>query len=217
MEKYSTKLVEVRLSALTRVEYMEVVEVPADITPRQLNDLVNKRYEAVDGGEFVSDPDFWERGTCYAVDSDMPEATPSLRVVIDSDDELDVVSASATKLDCYVHVTGDATDADDEGVQGFYLIEVYLARQVALDTLTLNEKSEIAAAVLDSFHDKQGISVLDDFTIGALLPDGSDIVEAGDVPASGLILRAVHLGSVNESDLPFEQQVDSDSELPRNG
>lgn len=74
----ATKLVEVRLSALTRVEYTEVVEVPANITQDELNALVNDRYRQVDGGEYASDPEFWERGTCYAVDSEMPNATPSM-------------------------------------------------------------------------------------------------------------------------------------------
>lgn len=77
-QKPATKLVEVRLSALTRVEYMEVVEVPADISDDELNDLVNTRYSNVDGGEFQPDPEYWERGSCYAVDSDMPGATPTL-------------------------------------------------------------------------------------------------------------------------------------------
>ena len=74
----ATKLVEVRLSALTRVEYMEVVEVPANITQAELDDLVNARYRQVDGGEFTSDPEYWERGTCDAVVTDMPNAVPSM-------------------------------------------------------------------------------------------------------------------------------------------
>jgi hypothetical protein len=74
----ATKLVEVRLSALTRVEYMEVVEVPANITQAELDDLVNARYRQVDGGEFTSDPEYWERGTCEAVETDMPNAAPSM-------------------------------------------------------------------------------------------------------------------------------------------
>lgn len=77
-QKYATKLVEVRLAALTRVEYMEVVEVPANITQDELNALVNERYQNVDGGDFTEDSGYWERGTCYAVDSDMPNATPSM-------------------------------------------------------------------------------------------------------------------------------------------
>lgn len=78
LEPTATKLVEVHLSALTRVEYMEVIEVPADITQDELNALVNQRYRDVDGGEFTSDPEYWERGTCEAVVSDMPSASPTM-------------------------------------------------------------------------------------------------------------------------------------------
>lgn len=77
----STKLVEVRLAALTRVEYMEVVEVPVNITQAELDELVNARYSQVDGGEFTNDPDYWQRATCEAVDSDMPDASPTMMVL----------------------------------------------------------------------------------------------------------------------------------------
>lgn len=73
-----TKLVEVRLAALTRVEYMEVVEVPADITPAELDQLVNDRYRLVDGGAYHGDPEYWARATCEAVDTAMPNAVPSV-------------------------------------------------------------------------------------------------------------------------------------------
>lgn len=65
-----TKRVELRLSALTRVDFSEVVEVPADITDEELNHLINQRYRDVDGGQYVPDPEFWERGTCYVVAAD---------------------------------------------------------------------------------------------------------------------------------------------------
>lgn len=61
-----TQLVEIRLSALTRVEYVEVARVPSTLTDSELNDLVLKRYDQVDGGNFFDDPEYWERGTCYA-------------------------------------------------------------------------------------------------------------------------------------------------------
>jgi len=70
-----TKLVEIRLAALLRVEHTEVIEVPADITEGELQQLVNDRYDKVDGGEYVDDPDYRERGDCYSTDaqcSDIP-------------------------------------------------------------------------------------------------------------------------------------------------
>lgn len=72
------KLVEIRLAALTRVEYTEVIQVPANITADELNTIVNRRYETVSGDEFTPDPEFWERGTCYATDSDLPNAVATL-------------------------------------------------------------------------------------------------------------------------------------------
>ncbi len=72
------KLVEVRLSALMRVEYMEVVEVPANITQAEIDDLVNTRYRQVDGGDYTRDPEYWARGACEVVDSEMPGATPTM-------------------------------------------------------------------------------------------------------------------------------------------
>ncbi len=66
----ATKLVQVHLAALTRVEYMEVVEVPADITAEELDDLVRRRYDKVDGGLYSDDPHYWEKGECFAQDAD---------------------------------------------------------------------------------------------------------------------------------------------------
>lgn len=62
MEEVKTKKVRVTLSALTRVEYSEVLEVPADMTDAELNALVDQQYEKVDGGLYRDDPDYWERG-----------------------------------------------------------------------------------------------------------------------------------------------------------
>ena len=65
MSASKTKVVEVRLSALTRVEYSQRIEVPADLSEHEENELVNHLYQATDGSEFNSDPDYWERGACY--------------------------------------------------------------------------------------------------------------------------------------------------------
>lgn len=77
--KPTTKIVEVRLAALTRVEYTERVEVPADITAEELQELVNSRYRTVDGGEYYDDPEYWERGTCYATDTDDASMAPTVK------------------------------------------------------------------------------------------------------------------------------------------
>lgn len=66
----ATRLVEIRLAALTRVEYTEVLEVPADMTPDELQELVDKRYDDVDGGLYTDDTEYWEQGSCYATPAD---------------------------------------------------------------------------------------------------------------------------------------------------
>lgn len=81
--KQKTKLVRVTLAAMTRVEYSEVIEVPAEITEAQLDALVDQRYDAVDGGLYVSDPEYWERSkSCRheeAEDHDAATAIVSLK------------------------------------------------------------------------------------------------------------------------------------------
>ncbi len=57
---------------------MEVVEVSVNITKVELDQLVNERYQRVDGGDYNLDPEFWRRDTCCAVDSTMPGATPCM-------------------------------------------------------------------------------------------------------------------------------------------
>lgn len=74
----ATKRIEIRLSALTRVEFMQTVEVPADLTNEEANDLVNALYERTDGSQFWPDDHYWERGHCYTVDAEN-NVLPSLR------------------------------------------------------------------------------------------------------------------------------------------
>lgn len=75
-----TKLVEIRLAALVRVEHTEVIEVPVNITEEELQQLVNERYDKVDGGQYVDDADYWERGHCYATDAQAGDV-PSLMAI----------------------------------------------------------------------------------------------------------------------------------------
>jgi hypothetical protein len=57
--------VTITLAALTRLEYSEEVEVSDSISDNELDELVQKRYDEVDGGKYLDDPDYWERGECY--------------------------------------------------------------------------------------------------------------------------------------------------------
>ena len=72
-----TKMVQVTLGALIRMEYVETLRVPADITEGELAELGGLRYAQTDGGEFSQDPDYWERGECHAtqIDGDPPVRT----------------------------------------------------------------------------------------------------------------------------------------------
>lgn len=63
--KPATQKIRIVLGALTRVEYTEVLEVPAGMSRSDLNRLVEERYDRVDGGDFVDDDQYWERGECY--------------------------------------------------------------------------------------------------------------------------------------------------------
>jgi len=58
------------LAALTRVvcDFEKEVEVPDDVTLTEcrLREMAREEYDEVDGGDFVQDYDYWERGDCWA-------------------------------------------------------------------------------------------------------------------------------------------------------
>jgi hypothetical protein len=56
-----TRLIGVELAALTRVTWWGKVRVPADATEGQLDAVVAKLYDDVDGGEYADDENFWGR------------------------------------------------------------------------------------------------------------------------------------------------------------
>jgi len=53
------------LSALTRLEFSKVVEVPDGTTETQLQEMVRDLWDSTDGSEFWDDPDYFEKGHCY--------------------------------------------------------------------------------------------------------------------------------------------------------
>ena len=61
-----TKLVRIQLERVTRARYTEIVEVPENIKPSELEALVSKRYSEVDAGEYAESPAA-TRGWCDAV------------------------------------------------------------------------------------------------------------------------------------------------------
>ena len=62
-----TKLVRVNLAALTRKEWSGLVRVPVEIV--DLWEVTDRVYDYLDGSEFTTDNEFWEKGDCYADDA----------------------------------------------------------------------------------------------------------------------------------------------------
>lgn len=108
-------------------------------------------------------------------------------------------------LDCYVRVQGEASDPADEGVQGAYLTRVTLPAGAAIGKLTEPDKSAIAKAMLDSFHQHQGIDTLDDFSFKTYLENGEEIFElqvgeiaSADATATSISPTATHWGKIDD-------------------
>lgn len=71
-----TKRIRIHLSAITRVEYSEIVEVPEDFTGEDIKEVIDACWDEVDGSEYIEDSSYWERGHCYAGPAgsdDMPD------------------------------------------------------------------------------------------------------------------------------------------------
>ena len=65
LRELETKLVQVNLAALTRVEWSALVRVPRGA---DLQEVTDRFYDYLEGSEFTSDPHFWEKGDCWADD-----------------------------------------------------------------------------------------------------------------------------------------------------
>lgn len=100
-----------------------------------------------------------------------------------------------------VHVTGSPSDHDDAGAPGVYGHEVTFSRPVKPMELSPAEKGAIAAAVLDEFHDRQGIEVLDDFEISVHIANGPEIAELDDsgLHATDFVQSVEHTGKASAS------------------
>ena len=105
---------------------------------------------------------------------------------------------------CYVDVRGCATDPDDEGLAGTYMVSVKTSKPVNLAKLTKAQEDVIACQVLNAFHDEQGIEEVDDFSISVYLPNGIEISENDDHAEGETLIEASTdlCGSVSREDLP---------------
>ncbi len=71
-----TKRVRICLSARMRAEWTAVVEVPADASQQELDDLAYDFSRDIDGGEYTDDNDYWETNSPdFEQDVDRQEQT----------------------------------------------------------------------------------------------------------------------------------------------
>jgi hypothetical protein len=75
----------VRLEALTCVTWSAVVEVPADFSEADLEDVVSGFAETVDSSEYEDDPTYWEEGECGYEVLEVGEQVPVVEYVVDED------------------------------------------------------------------------------------------------------------------------------------
>lgn len=86
-QKTQPRLLNTQLSALTRVQWSGNVLADPSITDADNGDLTDVMYEHVDGGEFVDDEHFWDRGeSCETVELE-PAPDNSKPVVVAYKDE----------------------------------------------------------------------------------------------------------------------------------
>lgn len=94
---------------------------------------------------------------------------------------------SETGFHVTVQVEGTATDPEDENLPGDYPFWVKVTRAIKFASLTPGETTEIAKAVLDEFHNRQGIEELDDFDITVILPNGESIDDGDEHETTHLV------------------------------
>ena len=66
--------IRVNLSALTRVEWSGVVEVPDDTTEAEIEELTARVCDVVSGTEYTDDVDFWDESPGYSEPTDDDES-----------------------------------------------------------------------------------------------------------------------------------------------
>lgn len=106
-------------------------------------------------------------------------------------------------LSIYVLVAGAASDPQDADLPGVYRHTVALP--IPQDQRSQDvQDAVLCTAVLDEFHNRQGVEVLDDFTIRVVMADGREIHECDELPADLQQERLAvdHDGKVSEADVP---------------
>jgi hypothetical protein len=109
-----------------------------------------------------------------------------------------------TQLNCYVRVSGNATHMDDKDLAGTYLVTATPSSQIRAESLSDTFHCHlIAKAVLDEFHFRQGIKVLEDFDITVYLENGIIINEMLFEPTGHFdeSVTAEFCGPIDDKDL----------------
>lgn len=57
--------IRVNLSAMLRVDWSGVVEVPDDMPETEIQELVQSVSDEIDGSDYNEDTDYWEEGPSY--------------------------------------------------------------------------------------------------------------------------------------------------------
>jgi hypothetical protein len=161
-----TKLVEIRMSAFTRVELTELMRVPSDITEDELHMVTSRRYEEVDAGEFTQDPEYFERGSNYAEPSSGEGfAAVGLIASRDENGQIDYKEAAdgdstgepdGRKVYVSAHGEGDYFDHPPE-FAWFIATQSLVRRLEALRSLCeFNNLNEVAVAGAPAYWGPQG-------------------------------------------------------------
>jgi hypothetical protein len=108
----------------------------------------------------------------------------------------EAAETNATALTVEIVVTGGASDTEDAEVPGVYELDVHLSRAVNSSALPPGDAGAIAEEVLDEFHDRQGIKVLDDFEILLRIKFGAELqeLENRNQHATDLVQSVSHSG-----------------------
>lgn len=113
---------------------------------------------------------YWEWVFCRADEDGIP--VENLR----QEGSVDLVE----EIVCTIKVVGNPSDPEDEAIPGEYAVKVSSEKPFVLEALSARQKSAIAEAALDAWHDDHGVECLDDFTIEVFLPTGEQIEDDGD-------------------------------------
>lgn len=133
-----TKVVDIELAALTRLDWGAVVQIPAGLSDDDRQTLLEKFYDQIDGGEYTSDNDYWEKGLQSIEDIDLRVEYSFPDFYVDEhlniyESELDCAAAQCgltnDDLDDLVHdtVSHYGSDVNNSGIAGQL---AFLAKQL---------------------------------------------------------------------------------------